>query len=77
MDICRQFLSPDTNLRDDEYGGSFENRLRFIRELYEAVKAAIGNDIVVGVGLKWIANWLKVFSKMAGSITSYRKRWRY
>ena len=43
-----QFLSPDTNLRDDEYGGSFENRLRFIRELYEAVKAAIGNDIVVG-----------------------------
>ena len=43
-----QFLSPDTNLRDDEYGGSFENRLRFIRELYEAVKAAIGNDIVIG-----------------------------
>ena len=35
-------------MRDDEYGGSFENRLRFIRELYEAVKAAIGNDIVVG-----------------------------
>ena len=43
-----QFLSPDTNLRDDEYGGSFENRLRFIRELYEAVKAEIGNDIVIG-----------------------------
>ena len=43
-----QFLSPDTNLRDDEYGGSFENRLRFIRELYEAVKTAIGNDIVIG-----------------------------
>ena len=43
-----QFLSPDTNLRDDEYGGNFENRLRFIRELYEAVKAAIGNDIVIG-----------------------------
>ena len=43
-----QFLSPDTNHRDDEYGGSFENRLRFIRELYEAVKTAIGNDIVIG-----------------------------
>lgn len=43
-----QFLSPDTNLRDDEYGGSLENRLRFIRELYDAVKAAIGNDIVIG-----------------------------
>ena len=43
-----QFLSPDTNLRDDEYGGNFENRLRFIRELYEAVKVAIGNDIVIG-----------------------------
>ena len=43
-----QFLSPDTNLRDDEYGGSFENRLRFIRELYNAIKASIGNDIVIG-----------------------------
>ena len=43
-----QFLSPDTNLRDDEYGGNFENRLRFIRELYNAIKASIGNDIVIG-----------------------------
>jgi len=43
-----QFLSPDTNFRDDEYGGSLENRLRFIRELYDAVKRAIGTDIVIG-----------------------------
>ena len=43
-----QFLSPDTNLRDDIYGGSFDNRLRFIRELYDAVKDAIGDDIVIG-----------------------------
>ncbi len=33
-----QFLSPDTNLRDDEYGGDLIGRMRFLRELYDKVK---------------------------------------
>ncbi len=41
--IC-QFLSPKTNKRDDEYGGSLENRMRFGREVIEKVKAEIGSD---------------------------------
>jgi 2,4-dienoyl-CoA reductase-like NADH-dependent reductase (Old Yellow Enzyme family) len=46
--LC-QFLSPMTNRRTDEYGGTLENRLRFTREVLTAVRAEVGNDIAVGV----------------------------
>jgi NADPH2 dehydrogenase len=36
--LINQFLSPLTNQRSDEYGGSFENRIRFLREIIEAIK---------------------------------------
>lgn len=42
--ILQQFLSPNTNQRTDEYGGSFENRLRFISEIIEGIKAECGKD---------------------------------
>ncbi|MDR3277414.1 MAG: FAD-dependent oxidoreductase [Oscillospiraceae bacterium] len=42
-----QFLSPVTNRRSDEYGGSLENRMRFPLELMRAVRAAAGADMVV------------------------------
>ena len=38
-----QFLSPRSNKRTDEYGGSLENRMRFVVECYEAARGAIGN----------------------------------
>jgi 2,4-dienoyl-CoA reductase (NADPH2) len=44
--LC-QFLSPLTNLRTDEYGGSFENRCRFPLEVIRAVRAAVGEDYPV------------------------------
>lgn len=44
--IC-QFLSPKTNLRTDEYGGSWENRTRFAREAVAAVRKAVGDDYPV------------------------------
>ena len=44
-----QFLNPNVNVRDDEYGGSFDNRLRFLRESLEAVRAQVGQRIAVGV----------------------------
>lgn len=36
--LAHEFLSPLTNKRRDEYGGSFENRIRFVRELVEATR---------------------------------------
>jgi len=47
--LLQEFLSPVTNHRDDRYGGSFENRLRFTVEVLTAVRAAVGRDFVVGV----------------------------
>lgn len=46
--IC-QFLSPITNLRTDKYGGSWENRTRFPRELVAAVREAVGIDYPIGM----------------------------
>jgi N-ethylmaleimide reductase len=40
--LPHQFLSPTTNRRTDAYGGSLENRLRFLREVTEAVVAQVG-----------------------------------
>jgi 2,4-dienoyl-CoA reductase-like NADH-dependent reductase (Old Yellow Enzyme family) len=46
-----QFLSSNTNKRDDEYGGSFENRARFIIEVLDAIRSVTSRDLVVGVRL--------------------------
>ncbi|MFY9329448.1 MAG: FAD-dependent oxidoreductase [Georgfuchsia sp.] len=46
-----QFLSPNTNKREDEYGGSFENRVRFTLELVAAVRSAVSRNFVVGARL--------------------------
>lgn len=42
--LLHQFLSPIANHRDDEYGGSLENRMRFPIEVFEAVRAAFPAD---------------------------------
>ena len=42
--LIHQFLSPHTNGRDDDYGGSLENRLRFGREVVTAVRSQVGRD---------------------------------
>ncbi|MEX5717292.1 oxidoreductase [Geodermatophilus maliterrae] len=43
------FWTPARNRRDDEYGGSFENRMRFPLQVVRAVRAAVAEDFVVGV----------------------------
>lgn len=45
--LISQFLSPYTNHRKDEYGGTLENRMRFMDEVMEEVMKAAGNDIAV------------------------------
>ena len=45
--LINQFLSNATNKRNDEYGGSLENRARFAREMVLAIKETVGNDYPV------------------------------
>ncbi|KVC14073.1 oxidoreductase [Burkholderia diffusa] len=47
--LLHQFLSPLSNQRTDEYGGSRENRMRFPLEIFETVRAAFPADRPVGV----------------------------
>ncbi len=42
--MIQQFLSPNTNHRTDEYGGSFENRLRFVSEIIRGIRERCGRD---------------------------------
>jgi len=50
--LIHEFLSPATNHRADEYGGSFENRLRFLREIIAAIRAEVAHEaFAVGVRL--------------------------
>jgi 2,4-dienoyl-CoA reductase-like NADH-dependent reductase (Old Yellow Enzyme family) len=44
-----QFLNNHVNLRDDDYGGSFENRLRFLREIIACIRKSVGDDFVIGL----------------------------
>lgn len=47
--LINQFMSPNANKRTDEYGGSFENRIRFLMEIFRDMKKKVGNDFPVGV----------------------------
>lgn len=47
--LLHQFLSPLSNLRDDAYGGSLENRARLLLEIVRAVRAAVGEELPVFV----------------------------
>ena len=47
--LLGQFLSPISNRRTDRYGGSLENRCRYLLEVADAVRSAVGPDFPVGV----------------------------
>jgi 2,4-dienoyl-CoA reductase-like NADH-dependent reductase (Old Yellow Enzyme family) len=49
--LLSEFLSPRVNLRDDEWGGSLENRARLLLETVRAVRARVGADFPVAVKL--------------------------
>ena len=49
--IVRGFLSPATNKRTDQYGGTLSNRARLLLDISTAVRKAIGNDLALGVRL--------------------------
>lgn len=49
--LLASFLSPLTNRRDDEYGGDPERRLRLSLDVLDAVRSAIGDDLILGIRL--------------------------
>ncbi|MGI4845970.1 MAG: NADH:flavin oxidoreductase/NADH oxidase [Janthinobacterium lividum] len=56
--LMHQFLSPLSNLREDAYGGSLENRMRFPLEIFEAVRAAVPQEMAVGVRIS-ATDWVE------------------
>ncbi|MCC5894756.1 MAG: NADH:flavin oxidoreductase/NADH oxidase family protein [Alkalibacterium sp.] len=49
--LVSQFLSPVSNQREDEYGGSIENRMRFLIDIYTGMREALGTDFSISVKL--------------------------
>lgn len=80
--LIDQFLRDGANLRTDEYGGSIENRLRFVTEVVEAVGAAIG---IERVGIRFSPNILSqgvedsdplaLFTALAARLEALRVPW--
>lgn len=71
--LMAQFLNPQTNFRDDQYGGNEENRFRFVAECIAATRALIGSDKVIGMRISAhelepdgldAAGWLQICERM-------------
>ncbi|MBI9092013.1 MAG: FAD-dependent oxidoreductase [Desulfobacterium sp.] len=61
--LINQFLAPNSNIRTDKYGGSFENRTRFLFEIIEEIQAKAGKDFPIGIrinGNDYIKNGWKL-----------------
>ena len=56
--LLHQFLSPHSNKRDDDYGGSLENRMRIVIEVYDAVRAAFDPAKPVGIRIS-ASDWVE------------------
>ncbi|RIV78623.1 NADH:flavin oxidoreductase/NADH oxidase [Pelagerythrobacter aerophilus] len=69
--LLHEFLSPLSNRRDDEYGGSLENRMRFPLEVFDAVRAAFPPDRPVSVRVSG-ADWVEGGWDVEGTIAFAR-----
>jgi len=49
--LIEQFLSPANNTRTDDYGGSLDNRMRFLIEILQAIRNEVGDDYCMGIRL--------------------------
>jgi len=64
--LADQFWSPATNRREDAYGGSLENRMRFSLEVLAAIRARVGPEFIVGVRMVCDEDWERGLSKEEG-----------
>lgn len=60
------FWSPATNRREDEFGGSLENRMRFSMMMTDAIRKAVGPDFIVGMRMVADEDWEKGLSREEG-----------
>jgi 2,4-dienoyl-CoA reductase-like NADH-dependent reductase (Old Yellow Enzyme family) len=56
--LLHQFLSPLSNRRTDDYGGSLENRIRFPLEVFQAIRATVSPEMVVGMRIS-ASDWVE------------------
>jgi 2,4-dienoyl-CoA reductase-like NADH-dependent reductase (Old Yellow Enzyme family) len=49
--LVSQFLSPDSNIREDKWGGTLENRARFVVEVYRRIRKKVGAKFPIGIKL--------------------------
>ena len=52
--LINEFLAARTNLRDDEWGGNYDNRMRFAVEVVRAVRQRVGNDFIINYRLSML-----------------------
>lgn len=64
--LLDQFWSPATNRREDAYGGSLDNRIRFSMQVLDAVRQSVGPDFVVGIRMVADEDWDKGLSRDEG-----------
>jgi len=69
--LMHQFLSPIANRREDEYGGSRENRMRFPLEVFEAVRAVWPEELPLGVRIS-ATDWVEGGWNVADSVALAR-----
>jgi 2,4-dienoyl-CoA reductase-like NADH-dependent reductase (Old Yellow Enzyme family) len=70
--LLHQFLSPLSNRRDDDHGGSLENRMRLPLAVFEAVTEAAGGQIAVGVRLS-ATDWIEGGWDLAQTVAIARR----
>ncbi len=66
--LLHEFLSPLSNLRSDQYGGSLENRMRFPLEVFEAIRKNIPNNFPLGIRISatdWVEDGWDVSQSIA------------
>lgn len=64
--LADQFWSPATNKRDDEYGGSLDNRLRFTMQVLNAIRGTVGAEFIVGVRMVCDEDWERGLTRAEG-----------
>ncbi|MGA7200135.1 FAD-dependent oxidoreductase [Roseiarcus sp.] len=64
--LIDQFWSPATNKREDEYGGSLDNRMRFGLEVFSAIRKRVGEDFLVGARMVCDEDWDRGITREEG-----------
>ncbi len=70
--LIHQFLSPISNQRTDEYGGSFDNRIRLLIQIFSEIKKTISKHIVLGVRIS-ATDWIEKGWDLESSIDLSKK----